>query len=274
VKRIGILYHPKIGKSEQFAADVEQFLKRKGVQCWVHSSWDEAGAKKQLDKTDLAVSVGGDGTILRVARIIFPLEIPIVGINFGNLGFMTALRAEEAMDKLPVIIDGGGWTEERTMLQAALTRTGNKYHALNDVVVGRGKFLRLVNIQVHIDGEAFTKYRADAVIVATSTGSTGYSLAANGPILHPESRDIILKAVCPHLSMDKAVILSPASVVRVKVFTNHGAVVSMDGQVEEPLNTEDGIEVSLSPHVTKFIRLRQKSEFYSTLVSKLKGKSL
>ena len=184
---------------------------------------------------------------MRVARIIFPLEIPIVGINFGTLGFMTEFRAEEALDKLLVIIEGGGWTEERAMLQAAVTRTGNKYHALNDVVVGRGKFLRLVNIQVHIDGEAFTKYRADAVIVATSTGSTGYSLAANGPILHPESRDIILKAVCPHLSMDKAVVLAPASKVRLKVFTNHGAVVSMDGQVEEPLNTEDEIEVSLSP---------------------------
>jgi NAD+ kinase len=274
VKRIGILYHPKIGKSEQFAADVEQFLKRKGVECWLHSSWDEAGAKKHLDKTDLAVSVGGDGTILRVARIIFPLEIPIVGINFGNLGFMTELSAEDALDKLLVIIDGGGWTEPRTMLQAEVKRTGNKYHALNDVVVGRGKFLRLVNIQVHINGEAFTKYRADAVIVATSTGSTGYSLAANGPILHPESRDIILKAVCPHLSMDKAVVLAPASNVRLKVFTNHGAVVSMDGQVEEPLNTEDEIEVSLSPNVTKFIRLRPKGEFYSTLVSKLKGKSL
>ncbi|MGA2158308.1 MAG: NAD(+)/NADH kinase [Dehalococcoidia bacterium] len=275
VKRIGILYHPKIGKSEQFAADVEQFLKRKGVGCWVHSSWDEVGAKKHLDTaTDLAVSVGGDGTILRVARIIFPLEIPIVGINFGNLGFMTELSAEDALDKLLSIIEGAGWTEERTMLQAVLKRTGNKYHALNDVVVGRGKFLRLVNIQVNINTEPFTTYRADAVIVATPTGSTGYSLAANGPILHPESRDLILKAVCPHLSMDKAVILAPASTVRLKVFTNHGAVVSMDGQVEEPLNTEDEIEVSLSPNVTKFIRLRPKSEFYSTLVSKLKGKSL
>ncbi len=197
MKRIGILYHPKIGKSEQFAADVEQFLKRKGVPCWVHSSWDEAGAKKHLDNTDLAVSVGGDGTILRVARIIFPLEIPIVGINFGNLGFMTELSAEDALDKLLVIIEGGGWTEERAMLQAALKRTGNKYHALNDVVVGRGKSLRLVNIQVDINGEPFTKYRADAVIVSTATGSTGYSLAANGPILHPESRDIILRPFAP-----------------------------------------------------------------------------
>ena len=274
MKRIGILYHPKIQKSEKFAGEVEQFLKGKGIACWTNSSWDSAGAAKKLDGTELAVSVGGDGTILRVARIIFPKQIPIVGINFGNLGFMTELTAEEALEKLPVIIDGGGWTEERAMLQAESSRSNNKYHALNDVVVGRGRFLRLVNIQVDINGEAFNTYRADAVIVSTATGSTGYSLAANGPILYPESRDLIVKAVCPHLSMDKALVLAPATKVSLKVMTNQEAMVSMDGQVEEPLGNGDAVEVSLSPHVTKFVRLRPRGEFYLSLMSRLKGKSL
>jgi len=274
MKRLGILYHPKIRRSEQFALKLQDFIKGKGIECWLHSSWDESGARSLLDKSELVISVGGDGTILRAARIIFPREVPIVGINFGNLGFMAELEAEDAMDKLSAIFSGEGWVDERAMLQAKVKSSGKTYHALNDVVAGRGKHMRLINTEVHINDEPFTTYRADAVIVATSTGSTGYSLAANGPIMYPESRDIILKAVCPHLNMDKALILKPDTRIKMKVFTNHDAVISMDGQVEETLSNESEIEVTLSPHVSKFIRLRPGSAFHTTLVSKLKGKSI
>jgi len=273
VKKVGVLYHPKVKESENFARKLESYLKGKKLDCWLHSSWEEAEAARLMDGTDLVISVGGDGTILRVARIIFPRAIPIVGINFGKLGFMTELEADGANDKLDRILDGEGWIEQRTMLQAVLG-SGRTYHALNDVVVGRGRNMRLVNIEVGLDGTPFTTYRADAVIVATSTGSTGYTLAANGPVLYPESRDIILKAVCPHLSLDKALVLSPETKVSLRVHTNHEAVVSMDGQVEEPLGNGDGVVVSLSPHVTRFTRLRPRSDFYSTLTTKLKGKSL
>jgi NAD+ kinase len=274
MKRLGILYHPKIQKSEQFALKLEEILKGKGIECWLHSSWDESGARSLLDKTELMVSIGGDGTILRAARIIFPREIPIVGINFGNLGFMAELDAENAVDKLTSILSGEGWVDERAMLEAKVKSSGKTFHALNDVVAGRGKYMRLINVEVRIDDEPFTTYRADAVIAATATGSTGYSLAASGPIVYPESRGIILKAVCPHLNMDKALILAPGSKLNLKVHTNHDAVVSMDGQVECDLVNEDEIEVTLSPRVTKFIRLRPRSAFYTTLVSKIKGKSI
>jgi len=131
-----------------------------------------------------------------------------------------------------------------------------------------------VNIDVNINGEAFTTYRADAVIVSTATGSTGYSLAANGPILTPESREMILKAVCPHLSMDKALILTPETKIELKVRTNHEAIISMDGQVESQLQNEDKISVSISPHFSRFIRLRPGTQFYNTIASKLRGKSI
>jgi len=274
VKSIGILYHPKIEKSQRFARDIEEFLKDKGIRCWVHSSWDEGEARSKLSGSELVISVGGDGTILRAARIIFPLEIPIVGVNFGNLGFMTELEAEEAKDKLVEIIGGAGWIEHRSVLQAVVRSSGNTYHALNDVVIGRGRFLRLINIEVTIDNRVFTTYRADAVIVSTATGSTGYSLAANGPILYPESRDMLIKAVCPHLNMDKAIVLAPSTKVELKVFTNHEAMISMDGQVEEQLKSGDTVEVCMSEQTTRFLRLRSKDSFYQTLVSKLKGKSL
>ena len=274
MKRLGILYHPKVEKSERFARDIEVFLRSKGVVCWIHSSWDEDEARSALAGSDLVVSVGGDGTILRTARIIFPLEIPIVGVNFGNLGFMAELEAEEARDKLVEIIGGGGWIEERAVLQAVVKSSGNTYHALNDVVIGRGRFLRLINVEVAIGGQAFTTYRADAVIISTATGSTGYSLAANGPILYPESRDILMKAVCPHLNMDKAIVLAPSAKIVLKAFTNHEAMISIDGQVEEQLKSGDEIAVSMAQPTVRFLRLRSRDSFYQTLVSKLKGKSL
>lgn len=268
------MYHPKVQKAEAFAHTIEGFLKDKGIQCWLSSSWDEAGARNLIKDSDLILSVGGDGTILRVARIIFPYEIPIVGVNFGNLGFMTELEADEALNKLPIILDSGGWIEARAMLQAEICSTGKVSNALNDVVVGRGKSARLVNIDVSIDDEAFTTYRADAVIVSTATGSTGYALAANGPILLPDSRDMILKAVCPHLSMDKALVLATTTRIKLRVLTNHEAIISMDGQVESELKDGEEVVVSLSPHVTRFIRLKPKTRFYKTLVSKLRGKSI
>jgi len=274
VKRIGILYHPKVEKSERFARDIAEFLKTKGMQCWIHSSWDEGEAGKALAGSDLVISVGGDGTILRTARIIYPQEIPILGVNFGNLGFMNELEAGEAREKLVEIIGGAGWIEQRSVLQAVVKSSGNTYHALNDVVIGRGRFLRLINVEVTIDGQVFTTYRADAVIISTATGSTGYSLAANGPIVYPESRDMLMKAVCPHLNMDKTIMMAPSTRIALKAFTNHEAMISMDGQVEEQLKNGDEVEVSLAEQTSRFLRLRPRGSFYRTLVSKLKGKSL
>jgi NAD+ kinase len=274
VKRIGILYHPKIQKSEQFAQSLVELFKSKGINCWVHSSWDEEKAKQMLGNTDLMVSVGGDGTILRVSRIVFPNEIPIVGVNLGNLGFMTELEAGDASDKLLRIVNGEGWVEERAMLQVNIASSYKSFYALNDVVVGRGKFMRLINIDVSIDGENFTTYRADAVLIATATGSTAYSLAANGPIMYPESKDMILKAICPHLSMDKSLIINTKSKISLLVTMTHEAVLSMDGQIEEQLTSGDTITITVSPNVTRFLHLKSPSMFYSTLVSKLKGKAL
>jgi len=274
VKRIGILFHPKVEKSERFARDIAEFLKFKGLSCWIHSSWDEGEARKALAGSDLVISVGGDGTILRAARIIYPQEIPVLGVNFGNLGFMNELEAGEARDRLVEIIGGAGWIEQRSVLKSVILSSGKIYHALNDVVVGRGRFMRLINVEVAINGEVFTTYRADAVIVSTATGSTGYSLAANGPILYPESHDIMLKAVCPHLNMDKSIVLAPSTRITLKAFTNHEAMISMDGQVEELLKSDDQVEVCLAEQTSRFLRLRPRGSFYSTLVSKLKGKSL
>lgn len=274
MKRIGILYHPKVQRTEAFARSIKDFLVQRGYTCGLHSSWDEAGARACVEGSDIVLSIGGDGTILRVARIIFPHKIPIVGVNFGNLGFMTELEADEALEKLLLILDGQGRIEERAMLEATVRSSGVTYYALNDTVVGRGKNVRLVNIEVNINGGILATYRADAIIVSTATGSTGYSLAANGPILFPESKEMVLKAVCPHLSMDKALVLARDTEITLQVMTNHDAVISVDGQVEESLRNGEQVSIKRSEHVTRFIRLRPAGAFYASLTAKLRGKTL
>ncbi len=228
--------------------------------------------KPQISGSDLILSIGGDGTILRAVRAVVPQVVPIVGINLGNLGFMTELKADEALDKLPRLLDGKGWIEERAMLEAELPSKDKFFHALNDVFVGRRSFARLVRIETKVDGELLATHRADGVILATATGSTGYSLASGGPILCPQAKEIIFKPVCPHLALDRAVVLPPDVEIKLKVTTTHEAMLSIDGQVELPLNSEDEIKIKCSSHVARFLRIRPRAYFYSYLESRLKGK--
>ncbi len=272
VKQVGILYHPKIEKAKAFSQELEKFLKARGVSFWTCSAWEEDKAKPQIAESELMLSIGGDGTILRAVRAVIPHAVPIVGINLGNLGFMTELKADEAFEKLPRLLDGDGWIEERAMLEAELLSQGKVFHAMNDVFVGRRSSARLVQVETKVDGEVLATYRADGVIVATATGSTGYSLAAGGPILHPQAKEIIFKPVCPHLALDRAVVLPAEAEIQIKVTTTHEAILSIDGQVEMPLSSGDEIKVKRSPHVARFLRIRPKAYFYSYLESRLKGK--
>lgn len=274
MKRVGILYHPKIDRAKAFCRELEQFLSARDISSWLCSAWEEEEAKPQVAASDLLLSIGGDGTILRTARAAIPHPVPVVGINLGNLGFMTEIKASEAFEKLPLLLDGKGWIEERAMLEAEPMCQSRGLHALNDVVVGRGSSARLVQVETIIDDEFLTTYRADAVIVATATGSTGYSLAAGGPILYPRAKEILLKPVCSHLAMDKAMVLPSESVVQLKVNTSHYAMLSVDGQVELQLSSGDEVRIKLSPYSTRFLRLQPESYFYGSLGLKFKGKLL
>jgi len=272
VKRVGILYHPKIEKAKAFSRDLEKFLKTKVVSFWTCSAWQEDEAKAQIAGSDLVCSIGGDGTILRALRAIVPNKVPVVGINLGNLGFMTELKADEALDKLPLLLGGEGWIEERAMLEAELSSQKKVFQAVNDVFVGRRSLARLVQIETRVDGEILATHRADGVIVSTATGSTGYLLAANGPILYPESKQMVFKPICPHLSLDNAVVLPPEAKIQIRVTTTHEAMLSIDAQVEMQLTSGEEVKVKQSAHVARFLRLRPRGYFYSYLDSKLKGK--
>lgn len=276
MKRAGIIFHPMREASVAFAEKIAGFLVSRGLTVWQCSSWEEARIRNQAAGCDLILSIGGDGTILRVARAITPSTTPILGINLGKLGFLSEFSASEAMEKLPAVLNGQGWKESRAMLEAEVSAPGSsgRYHALNDVVVARGASARLISIEVRLDGRTLTTYRADGVIVCTATGSTGYCLATGGPILHPEARDIVLKPIAPHFSIDQALVLPPDTQVTLKVSTGHEAMVSIDGQVEFPLGDGDEVVARISPCSAVLWRLRPRSYFYNSLEQVFKGKML
>jgi NAD+ kinase len=272
MERVGILYHPKREEAVAFSQELKKFLSARGISPWLCSAWEPEKAKEQVSGTDLLLSIGGDGTILRTARMVIPDSVPILGINLGRLGFMAELKATEAIGKLPALLDGGGWIEERAILEAELLSQGKILHALNDVFMGRRSLSRLVGIECKIDGAMLTTYRADGVIIATASGSTAYSLAAGGPILSPQAKDMIIQPVCAHFTFDKALVLPPQTIIDLKVITSHEAMLSIDGQTELQLNSGDKVKVKLSNYTAKFLRLQPKKYFYGSLDLKLKRK--
>jgi NAD+ kinase len=276
LKKIGILYHPMNESAGKLANKLEKTLTEKGFSIWLCSSWEGESARTQTDGTDLILSIGGDGTILRAVQAIIPGKTPITGINLGNLGFMTELSVAETEDELYRILDGEGWIDVRFLLEADVVLAKGshhqKYYALNDVVVARGAVARVIYVTACIDGELLTTYKADGVIVATATGSTGYALAAGGPILPPHSKDFLLLPIVPLLSAKYTVVLSSDSKVQLSVQTVHPATLSIDGHTNLPLNSGAVISVRRSRHNVRFLRIHPESSSYSTLEKRLKGK--
>jgi len=277
MNRIGILYHPMIKAAYSLAKKLEEFLTSTGVSVWLCSAWEGEEARAEVNGTDLILSIGGDGTILRAVQAVVPHSIPITGINLGKLGFMTELDADEAVAKLPALLSGEGWIDERATLEAELLPTEEMesprlFYALNDVVVSRGAIARMVYVDASIDGEPLTTYKSDGVIVATATGSTGYSLSAGGPILHPQAKELILLPIVPHLSSAYTLVLPSAAVVKLRICSAHQAILSIDGHINLPLSNDAVVTVKHGSSKARFLRIRPQNAFYRSLEQKLKGK--
>jgi NAD+ kinase len=242
-------------------------------------SWSSSAAKMsevedRLDRTSLVVVVGGDGTILRTVRVIAPFSVPVVGVNMGRVGFMTELRVDEALERLPDYLNGRSRIEERTMLEASVNPDGDgvpsiKICALNDVVVSRGGVARLLDVDAFVDGAPLTSYRADAVIVATATGSTGYALSAGGPIVYPEGRVMLLQPVAAHIGLRDGLIVPETSVIRLEPQSEYPSVLSVDGFFDQELGVGDTVTVSRSRHVARFLRSQPPSDFYGAFARRM-----
>ncbi len=272
-QRIAIAIHPKMQDGWPAAEEINAFLRQRGLQAWHASLYDEdLRSRIQRRGCDLLIALGGDGTMLRAGHLCAPSGIPILGINLGGLGFLIEVGRTAWKEALERILQGDYWLEQRMMLRAMHYR-GNDllgaWDVLNECVIGRGEMVRPVRLTAEIDGHRLTTYVADALIVATPTGSTAYALAAGGPILPPEIRNILLVPVAPHLSVDRAIVLHEGSQVRITVRTDHQAALSLDGQELVRMQDGDWVHAFASDHSVEFVRLQDPDYFYRNLTSRM-----
>jgi len=265
-----VLGHPDIIETAKEAERVAYYLEAKGIRT-IHGSLHDDAIRKEIwsKNIDLVVTLGGDGTVLRAGHLCAPVNVPILAINMGSLGFLIEVSPKEWPQAIDRLLAGDCWIEDRMMLQASLWRAEKKLYqldVLNDAVIARGENLRPVHLRVSLDGLEMTTYVADALVVSTPTGSTAYALAAGGPILPPNLRNILLVPVAPHLSIDRGIVLAEGSTVSVTVLSDHGSVVSGDGQESITLRQGDRVEVCASKFVTRLVRFQEVDYFYRNLV--------
>ena len=272
MKRIGILHHPKLPQSQPLAGEIAGWLAARGHSPWQASSWDETLVETEIENLDLLITLGGDGTILRAARMGACHGVPILGINLGRLGFLAEIQPEDWEARLSRMLDGRYWIEERMMLHAQFLQNGEfrrSFEALNEVVVSRGSLARIVRLKAYVNGGHLATYAADGLIISTATGSTAYALAAGGPILPPELHNILVIPIAPHLSLNRAVVLAEGATVSVDISTDHAAMLTIDGQFEVEVQDEDTVVVKASPYRACFIRMQEPTYFYRTLMARL-----
>lgn len=225
---------------------------------------------------DMVLVLGGDGTIVHAARMCACLNVPIVGINFGRVGFLTEMEPLEIEQELPHYLnrDASVWVDKRTMLHAVLERDGEReeFTALNDIVIARGMWPRVVQIHVWVDNYYYNTSYSDGMILSTATGSTAYNMAVGGPLLHPQVQSIVLTPIAPHLASDRSLILPPEAHVKLQIFTgSQNGVFSADGQLNREIKDGATITIQKSPFVTQFLRRRPPTYFYQIINAKLKN---
>ena len=266
MNKVGVTYHPKSDAARSVAEELRARLATKVGEAWLASAWDDGAREEHVAGTDLIFCCGGDGTVLRAARAVIPHPVMLVGVNLGRVGFLTEVTAPQLFEQLDDILAGAGRIETRAMIETEVMRSGDALsdcvQALNDVVVGRAAIGRTVQFSVRTDDTTIGSYRGDGVIVATATGSTAYSLSVGGPILHPESRELLVTPVAPHLAPANSLVLPEGSVIDIEIADAQKAILSVDGQPDVDLDGGDVVRVRTSRHAARFLRLGPPGDFY------------
>jgi NAD+ kinase len=276
-KRPVITAYPRMPEAFAEAESMSAFLKEKGVDAPFGSLYDGDLRKRvKSGEYDMLIAVGGDGSVLRAGHLCAPSRVPILGVNLGRLGFLIQIERHEWREYFEKLLNGEAWIENRMMLRAEHIRSGESLgtsNALNEVVVARGQNLRPIRMTASVDGRRLTSYVADGLIASTATGSTAYALAAGGPILPPELRNILLVPIAPHLSVDRAVVLSEGSSVSI-VINSENAILSVDGQPPVLLMEDDQVDVTVADVTAQFVRFGDPGYFYRNLTAHMNENSL
>ncbi len=280
MKRIGIFAKRHQKDAIRLAEEVIAWLSERNIEVCVDEALAESmtGVRGYPGKSipplvDLIVVLGGDGTLISVARLIGDLRTPIIGVNLGSLGFLTEITTDELFPMLEQVLAGNFEVSERMRLLAIIRRKGEevaRYRVLNDVVINKGALARIIDMEASIDDDYLTTFKADGLIIATPTGSTAYNLAAGGPIIYPGNHCLVISPICPHMLTNRPIIVSDGAVIRIEVkFQDDDVVFTADGQEGMPLKGGDVVELRKSRHTTLLIKSPSK-DFFEVLRTKLR----
>lgn len=262
---IGIYYHPRLKEARRSADALAARLSDHIGDVWLSDPWTADRSTARLPETDLLICLGGDGTVLRAARATAPYQAVILGVDMGRQAFLTELTPEQIDDHLPALLQGDFEIEDRTMLEArpqrAIDAPGDSMPALNDIMLGRGSLGQPAYLWVRVNGDLIGVVRADAIVVASATGSTGYSLSAGGPILHPRSRSVVLTPVAPHLAAAAPLVLPSDVIIQLNLGEEHPGSLSVDGQGPYRIEPGGGVEVRRSEYLARLVRFGERPFF-------------
>ena len=285
MKTIGVWARPDLADAGPALADLIAWLRERNVEVCVESrtaALAEGAASggfvaegaEIAARADALVVLGGDGTLLGVSHALDRRSVPILGVNFGSLGFLTEIALAELYPTLLGVLDNAYEYEERRMLRASVRRKGHPDQSgdvLNDVVVAKAVLSRIIELDVSIDGLFVSAFRADGLIVSSPTGSTAYNLAAGGPILHPALPAVVLTPICPHMLTNRPLVVNDHSTIEVRLRAERGVEVQVtfDGQRGFPLSSEDTVLVTRSPRSLRLVKASGR-DFFGVLRTKLK----
>ncbi len=263
MRGVALVAHHERTSARRHALEAQQWCRSHDLEFWMPEGdagaldLADAASSRPIVEADLVLSLGGDGTMLRSVRLLEGAAVPVLGVNLGALGYLTEVEPELLDDSLTKIAAGasaGGWhIDERMMLDIAVNgeRVGR---ALNEAVVEKAESGHTVRLLARIDGEPFTYYAADGLIVATPTGSTAYSLSARGPIVSPRHRAMLLTPVSPHMLFDRTLVLDPSEVIEIEVSGHRLAALTLDGQAAGSLDDGDVVRCAPSEATANFVR--------------------
>jgi len=278
-KKIGVFCKPKAPSATDILGRLIPWLRKQNCHIFLDtgtaaiinetSSYEKREISQQAD---LLIVLGGDGTLLSIARAAHPHNIPILAVNLGSLGFLAEISIDELYPTLENILAGKFEIENRMLLNACIWRNGEKvedHNVLNDVVINKGAVARVINLQVLVNGQYMTSYRADGLIIATPTGSTAYSLSAGGPIIHPSMHTLVLSPICPFTLTNRSILIPDQSIIQVKLAAEYDDVrVTLDGQEGYDMKAEDILEIKKTKTSLQLIRGPNKN-YYQILRDKL-----
>jgi NAD+ kinase len=278
IKKVGVVVKPNHTEAWQTAAEVSAWFEKRGIEVFTEKSAMDSPIKfveREVFKaqSDLIVILGGDGTMISTARLIGDREVPILGINYGSLGYLTEFRIEEMFPAIEAILDGNYEIDPRVTLDVKLERDAeilSTNRILNEVVINRAVLAKIIEVEITLNGLFVNSFRSDGIIVATPTGSTAYSLSAGGPILYPSMNAVVITPICPFTLTNRPIVIPDNAEIRLRLKSeSEGAALTLDGQVGYQMKTGDCVVISKSETSFNLVSPPNRN-YFDVLRNKLK----